>query len=151
MEELNQLTPGERRVYEFVRRQLRRQSCAPSLREIAVHCGFKSQASVSSYLDSLQQKGLVSRERGKERTIRLARQPTRALPLLGRIGAGGLQEAIEDQGSLDMGALLGKEGLAVLEVEDDSLVGLAIPAGSFLVIDPTCGWRRVVAMIRPAR
>lgn len=149
MPEPNQLTSREREVYEFVRRQLRRQSRPPSLREIAVCCGLKSHASVSRYLDALQDKGLIVRERGRERAIGLRRQPMGSLPLLGTIGAGGLQEAIEVPDSFDIGAILGKEGIAVMKVEDDSLVGLAIPAGSFLVIDPTCGWRKVVAMIRP--
>jgi len=150
MAELSQLTAAECKVYEFIRRRLRHQRRAPSQREIAAHCGLKSRASVAHYLDALEQKGLIIRERGKVRAISLPRHPVAALPLLGRIGAGGLQEAIEDPELLDIGAILG-EGCVVVKVEDDSLVGLAITAGSFLVIDPTCGWRKVVAMIRPIK
>ena len=91
---------------------------------------------MSRYLDAVQQKGLIVRERGKVRAISLPRHPAGALPLLGRIGAGSLQEAIEDPELLNIGAILGKEGRAVLKVEDDSLIGLAIAAESFLVIDP---------------
>ena len=149
MTDLDQLTPRERQVYEFLRREIGKRRRTPTFREIVVHCGFKSQASVSHYLDTLQQKGLIRRERRKRRAISLVRRSVSVLPLYGRIGAGSLNEAIESQESLDVGQIIGKEGRAVLRVDDDSLVGLAIPAGSYLVIDPTCGWRKVVAMIRP--
>ncbi len=76
------------------------------------------------------------------------KEPPRALPLLGRIGAGGLREAIECAESFDPQEIIGPEGRALLAVDDDVFLGLDIARGSYLVIDPTCGWRKVVAIVR---
>jgi len=135
------LTPKERRVYRFLRQEIGRRKRSPTFREIAKHCGFTSRTSSGNYLDRLEAKGLLTRERGRPRSIRLIRRPVGKLPFLGRISAGGLTEAIENKESLDLGAIVNAEGRTVLQVTDDTLMGLDIapgsyPAGMYRVLRP---------------
>ena len=148
MTELDQLTKRQRRVYDFVCRQIRVRGRAPSLREIADRFRFRSRASAWKHLTALERKGVIVRDPGKPRGVSLRKRLGRRLPLLGHIGAGGLSEAVENEECFDLGEIIDGEGRGVLKVEDDKLIGLDIAPGSYLIIDPTCGWRKVVAMIR---
>jgi repressor LexA len=57
-------------VYHFVRDFIETEGYSPSLREIADGC-YLSMGSVTRYLDKLELRGLIYREPGKARSIRL--------------------------------------------------------------------------------
>lgn len=144
----DQLTKRQRAIYRFLRDEIRKKGRPPSLREIGHRFRIKSSGGAACHLKALERAGLIEREPGRARSIRLVKEPPHALPLLGRIGAGGLREAVECAETFDPQEIIGPGGRAVLAVEDDIFIGLDIAPGSYLVIDPTCGWRKVVAIVR---
>ena len=93
---LPELTEKEAKVVHFLERQLRRLQ-VPSCDEMAGAAGFSSKGyGIASLLGNLEDKGYVSRERGRSRALRLLYtadgQPfhpeTVRVPLVGCIAAG---------------------------------------------------------------
>lgn len=69
----------------------------PTVREICRATGLKSTSSVHAYLRTLEEMGLISRDRGLNRAIHLAgEQPTVQVPVLGRVAAGNPILAVEE-------------------------------------------------------
>jgi len=90
------LTETEAKVVNFLERELRRLR-VPSCDEMSRAAGFSSKGyGIAHVLDSLEEKGYLSRERGKQRSVRLLytadgrpfNPETVRVPLLGRIAAG---------------------------------------------------------------
>jgi len=60
----------------------------------------------------------------------------RGLPLAGRIAAGVMHEAIEQNERIDFGDMFKKKNLFVLEVSGDSMIDAHIADGDYVVIKP---------------
>ena len=90
------------------------------------------------HLKALEKKGLITREPNMSRAIQLAAEPIedRRLPLAGRIAAGVLHEAIEQNERVDFDAMFdpADKDLFVLEVNGDSMIEDQIADGDFVVI-----------------
>jgi len=144
MEPHPQLTEKQRKVYEFLRDKIRNRGYGPSVREIGEHFGISSPNGVMCHLKALEKKGMITRDRsphsdhGLSRAIRLAAEPIRekGLPLAGRIAAGVLHEAIEQDERVEFDALFDsqKKNLFVLEVDGDSMIEDQIADGDFVII-----------------
>jgi len=65
------LTPRQREILEFVRRQLQAGVC-PTVREIAAYVGIRWPNGVLCHLDALDRKGQIRRLPRRARNIRLA-------------------------------------------------------------------------------
>jgi len=138
------LTKRQQAVYEFLRDKIRNRGYGPSVREIGAHFGISSPNGVMCHLKALEKKGMITRDRsphsdhGLSRAIRLAAEPIRekGLPLAGRIAAGVLHEAIEQDERVEFDALFDseKKNLFVLEVDGDSMIEDQIADGDFVVI-----------------
>lgn len=77
-------------VLKFLRDCQAREGVSPTIYEIAEHFGF-SPANAVKQLDKLAARGVISREPGSRRSIRLASRATTKstqVPLIGRIAAG---------------------------------------------------------------
>ena len=89
---MKELTPKEKRVYEYIDMMLRKNGYSPSVRDIQNALGIKSTATVNAYLDRLEEKGAISRTASKSRTIRTNQMDTSSdsvkIPLIGRVAAG---------------------------------------------------------------
>jgi repressor LexA len=133
-----QLTERQRAVYEFVRDKIRNRGYGPSVREIGEEFGISSPNGVMCHLKALEKKGLITREPKMSRAIQLAAEPIweRGLPLAGRIAAGVLHEAIEQDERVDFGELFDNrnEALFVLEVQGDSMIDDQIADGDYVVV-----------------
>lgn len=70
------LTENERRVLDGLRAIVSTSGCVPSLRELAKATGFKSTTSISIYLRALERKGVIARDPGRHRAIRIAPEAT---------------------------------------------------------------------------
>ncbi len=103
----DQLTDRQREVYEFIRDKIRNRGYGPTVREIGDKFHISSPNGVMCHLKALEKKGLISREPNMSRAIQLAAEPIeeRGLPLAGRIAAGVLHEAIEQDERIDFGAI----------------------------------------------
>jgi repressor LexA len=130
------LTDRQKDVYEFVRDKIRNRGYGPTVREIGDHFHISSPNGVMCHLKALEKKGLITREPNMSRAIQLAMEPIeeRGLPLAGRIAAGVLHEAIEQDERVDFGAMFDHKNMFVLEVTGESMIDAQIADGDYVVV-----------------
>ena len=98
---------------------------------------FKSPNGVVGHLKALERKGLITRSSNKSRAIQLTQEVNeeiKGLPLVGRVSAGMLEEAIEQTERIDFGDFWNASGSYVLEVDGDSMIEAHIAPGDYLVV-----------------
>jgi repressor LexA len=138
MTDLDKLTERQREVYEFIREKIRARGYGPTVREIGAHFKISSPNGVMCHLKALEKKGLIHREPNMSRAIMLTTdQPeNKGLPLVGRVAAGRLHEAIEQNERLDLTEMFNPDGgdLFVLKVTGDSMIEDQIADGDYVVI-----------------
>jgi repressor LexA len=132
----DQLTERQKDVYEFVRDKIRNRGYGPTVREIGDHFHISSPNGVMCHLKALEKKGLITREPNMSRAIQLSAEPIeeRGLPLAGRIAAGVLHEAIEQDERVDFGAMFDHKNMFVLEVTGESMIDAQIADGDYVVV-----------------
>jgi repressor LexA len=140
-----ELTPGQQRLFDYLKKAIASTGNAPSLRQAAGELGI-SHAAVSQGLKILEQKGVLKRQGRYSRTIHLigptgdkaAVQRWREVPVVGRITAGlPLYAQQEWEGSLVLdSALYRGQHLFALRVQGDSMQGAGILDGDLAVCTP---------------
>ena len=128
-----------RRVFEFVRDRLLAGQ-PPTVREVQDAFGFRAVQTARQHLERLVEDGRLVVDRHKARGYRLpgaGRQPRVVLvPMLGRVPAGALEEAVEDpDGYLPVdvrGAVAGD--LFALTVRGESMSGVGILPGDLVIV-----------------
>ena len=65
------LTVKQQKVYDFVRKEIKRNGYAPSVREICDGVGLSSTSTVHAHLETLRKKGYVKRFPSKNRTMEI--------------------------------------------------------------------------------
>lgn len=140
MEIEERLTARQRRILGFIRETVRERGYPPTVREIGEAVGLTSSSSVHSQLANLERLGLLRRDPSKPRAVTLARPPTRAegvaVPLLGRIAAGGpilAEQNVEEYLTVPLGFAEEADHFA-LRVRGDSMVGAGILNGDYVVV-----------------
>ncbi|MCL4104602.1 UNVERIFIED_CONTAM: hypothetical protein GTU68_004556 [Idotea baltica] len=123
----------------------------PTLCEIAEHFGYGSPTGARDHVLALEKKGMISRERGKARSIQITDPVTLAaldpkipradesdfgIPVLGRIAAGLPIEAIERcERFLPISRhLFGPREVFALEVSGDSMIDKGIHDGDLAIV-----------------
>jgi len=135
MSALDQLTKRQRDVYEFIREKIQGRGYGPTVREIGDHFEISSPNGVMCHLKALEKKGLISREANRSRAIQLSFEAESAgLPLVGRIAAGVMHEAIEQTERIDFGAMFQKQDVFVLEVSGESMIEAQIADGDYVIV-----------------
>ncbi len=138
MSDMEKLTERQREVYEFIREKIRARGYGPTVREIGSHFKISSPNGVMCHLKALEKKGLIHREPNMSRAIMLTTdQPeNKGLPLAGRVAAGRLHEAVEQNERVDFTELFSPDSgdLFVLKVTGDSMIDDQIADGDFVVI-----------------
>ncbi len=141
-----ELTDRQRSILEFIDQQMRDQGYPPSVREIGAHVGLTSPSTVHNHLHSLQKRGYLRRDPAKPRAIEVMwdatsgatsveRRPVRHVPLVGEVAAGTdvlAQEHIEETYPLPAD-LTGEGDLFMLRVRGDSMIGIGINSGDYVV------------------
>jgi len=134
---------GETReqVFAFVRDRLLA-GRPPTVREVQAAFGFRAVQTARAHLERLVELGRLTVDRGRARGYRLPGRAgdepprTRLVPLLGRVPAGVLDEAVEDpDGYLPVdahGAAL--DELFALRVRGESMVGAGILPGDTVIV-----------------
>ncbi|MFN2543680.1 MAG: transcriptional repressor LexA [Actinomycetota bacterium] len=140
---MDELTPRQRRIVDFIRTTVREQGYPPTVREIGEAVGLTSSSSVHSQLANLERRGLLHKDPTKPRAIGLASvppggEPDRGVqvPLVGRIAAGApimAAENIEEYLSVPSGFASDDEHFA-LRVEGDSMMNAGILDGDVVVV-----------------
>lgn len=134
------LTDRQQDTYNFIVRYFEAHQRAPLLSEVAHGIGLSSQGSVHNYIQALVNEGLIERVVGRSRGLRLVEQhnkPERLsviLPLLGKVAAGRLIEAVPDEAEIDLGDMFSGSGRFVLKVNGDSMIDKAIMSGDYVVL-----------------
>ncbi len=134
---------GETReqVFAFVRDRLLA-GRPPTVREVQAAFGFRAVQTARAHLERLVEQGRLAVDRGRSRGYRLPGEAgggpprTRLVPLLGRVPAGVLDEAVEDpDGYLPVdarGAV--SDELFALRVRGESMVGAGILPGDTVIV-----------------
>ena len=99
--------------------------------------GLRSPAPIQSRLKHLQDKGYITWQEGKARTMQLAKEVFEGVPVLGSIAAGGLIEetSYSDQ-TLNLKDTIEKKGVFALVVNGDSMIDAFIADGDMVLIEP---------------
>ena len=87
------LTDAQNELYKWIKEYIRDYQHSPSIRQMMQAMGLKSPAPIQSRLKHLQEKGYISWQEGKARTLKLVDEILEGVPILGSIAAGGLIEA----------------------------------------------------------
>ena len=147
---------GERhqRILEFLQVYQHANKYPPSIREIGEKTGITSTSVVNYYLDQLEKKGLIERDRKISRGVRLSgvngSAETLRIPILGPIAAGLPLPELDpnisymtdsEANAVDIARSLlpSKEkgdGLFALEVKGESMIDAMINDGDIVVLRP---------------
>ena len=140
------LTARQQEVLDFVRAALEQGHPAPTLREVAAHCGFSSTRAAADHLDALKRKGALKALPGKARSLRVSsplqdlRQAVVDIPLLGSIPAGFAdprEQEVRACVSVDVRSLGIKptQQTFALEARGESMIGRHILDGDIVILD----------------
>ncbi len=129
-------TPRQQEIAEFLGAEFQRRGMMPTQREIADRFQFASVNSVRSHIRLMERKGMLARQPGKARSLRLIVSPA-GIPLLGRIAAGNPAEAMQDVEEflpVSPSMFRGSE-LFALRVKGDSMKNVGILPGDIAVVN----------------
>lgn len=133
------LTKSQQKVYDYIR-ECAQESRIPSVREICAVTGLKSTSTVHLHLKTLEEKGLIERDKGLNRSIRLSgSEKSSQIPILGRVTAGVPILAVEDiEGYVPVSESVrrGRE-LFALKVCGESMINAGILDGDVAIVHRT--------------
>lgn len=131
-------------ILEYISDCIRRNGYAPSVRDIQSALGIKSTSTVHASLNRLESAGLIQKEQGKSRTLRLEDKKIKTgdktvrLPILGRVSAGLPVFADEDIEGYVSFPLLESEikydRYFALRVKGESMIEAGILDGDILIV-----------------
>ena len=135
--ELN-LTEAQNELYEWIKNYMRDFKHSPSIRQMMDAMGLRSPAPIQSRLKHLQEKGYISWQEGKARTLQIVEEIMGGgIPIMGSIAAGGLVETYTDLNEqLDFTDILKKKDIFALTVNGDSMVDAYIADGDMVLMEP---------------
>ena len=134
----NDLTQAQNELYGWIKEYMKNFQHSPSIRQMMNAMGLKSPAPIQSRLKHLQEKGYISWQEGRARTLQLANDlVNQNVPILGSIAAGGLIESYADVSQeLDLSEVLQKKGVFALTVNGDSMKDAYIADGDMVLMEP---------------
>ncbi len=176
---MQKLTERQRAVLDFISSSIERRGYPPTLREIGNHLGIRSTNGVNDHLRALERKGYLTREDMKSRTLRLLRATDSAtvpaaggppvsgetredilddldlveIPILGRVAAGALSEAVEnaeDSVRVDRMMVGGTKDVFGLRISGESMIDAGIHDGDYVFVKKQLEAHRgqiVIAMV----
>lgn len=135
---MKQLSKSQQKILDYIR-ECAQEGISPSVREICKATGLKSTSTVHAHLNTLQERGLISREAKLNRTIRVSGEKTVPVPVLGRVTAGMPVLAVEEiEGYVPVSESVrrGRE-LFALRIDGDSMINAGILDGDIVVVCKT--------------
>ena len=131
------LTFAQNELYEWIKKYVKEFQHSPSIRQMMMAMGLKSPAPIQSRLKHLQEKGFISWQEGKARTLQLVEEVFEGIPVMGSIAAGGLIETYSDiQENLDISEIFNKKEVFALTVNGDSMIDACIADGDMVLMEP---------------
>ena len=133
----NNLTDAQDELYRWIKNYMKDFKHSPSIRQMMQAMGLKSPAPIQSRLKHLQEKGYISWQEGKARTMQIVDEIKEGVPIMGSVAAGGLIETYSDvQENLDLSDVLNKKDVFALTVNGDSMIDACIADGDNVLIEP---------------
>lgn len=131
--DMEEVTPRQRRILEYIRRTIHDRGYPPTVREIGEAVGLTSSSSVHAQLTNLQRKGMLKKDAARPRTIEIAGTRPRgagsvSVPVLGKVAAGApilADEHVEEYVAVPA-SLAGEEEHFALRVAGDSMIDAGI-------------------------
>ena len=131
------LTQAQNELYGWIKNYMRDFQHSPSIRQMMEAMGLKSPAPIQSRLKHLQEKGYISWQEGKARTLQIVDEIFEGIPIMGSIAAGGLIEAYSDVNeTLDITDICNKKNVFALTVNGDSMIDACIAHGDMVLMEP---------------
>tara|TARA_A100001388_G_scaffold102560_1_gene74759 strand:- start:4450 stop:5067 length:618 start_codon:yes stop_codon:yes gene_type:complete len=131
------LSDAQYELYEWIKNYLKDFQHSPSIRQMMEAMGLKSPAPIQSRLKHLQQKGYISWQEGKARTLKVVDTIFDGVPIMGSVAAGGLIETFTDiNENLDLTDVLNKKNVFALTVNGDSMIEACIADGDMVLMEP---------------
>ena len=133
----NNLTDAQNELYAWIKDYVKNFQHSPSIRQMMQAMGLKSPAPIQSRLKHLQEKGYISWQEGKARTMQIVDELIEGVPIMGSVAAGGLIETYNDvQENLDISDVLKKKDIFALTVNGDSMIDACIADGDMVLMEP---------------
>ena len=134
---VDNLTQAQNELYGWIKDYMKEFQHSPSIRQMMQAMGLKSPAPIQSRLKHLQEKGYISWQEGKARTMQIMDEIVEGVPIMGAVAAGGLIEAYTDfQENLDISDVLNKKDVFALTVNGDSMIDACIADGDMVLMEP---------------
>jgi repressor LexA len=131
------LTEPQNELYGWIKNYMKEFQHSPSIRQMMKAMGLKSPAPIQSRLKHLQEKGYISWQEGKARTMQIVDEIVEGVPIMGSVAAGGLIETYSDvQENLDISDVLKKKNIFALTVNGDSMIDACIAHGDMVLMEP---------------
>jgi repressor LexA len=152
---MDDLTPRQRRILDFIQQTVRSRGYPPTVREIGEAVGLTSSSSVHAQLENLNRRGLLRKDPAKPRAIEVGVRPSSSVevPVVGRIAAGAPILAEENVETYLPVAeeLAGSGELFGLRVHGDSMIDAGILDGDVVIVrrQDVAGDGAVVAALVP--
>ena len=131
------LTEAQNELFNWIKNYMRDFQHSPSIRQMMKAMGLKSPAPIQSRLKHLQDKGYISWQEGKARTMQIVDEIFEGVPIMGSVAAGGLIETFTDlQENLDVSEIFRKKDVFALTVNGDSMIDACIADGDMVLMEP---------------
>ena len=132
---VNDLTEAQNELYRWIKEYMKNFQHSPSIRQMMQAMGLKSPAPIQSRLKHLQEKGYISWQEGKARTMQIVDEIIEGIPVMGAVAAGGLIETFPDVcENLDFSDILNKKDIFALTVNGDSMIDACIADGDMVLM-----------------
>ena len=133
----NSLTDAQKELYGWIKDYMKNFQHSPSIRQMMQAMGLKSPAPIQSRLRHLQEKGYISWQEGKARTMQIVDEVLEGVPIMGSVAAGGLIETYSDVSeNLDISDVFKKKNVFALTVNGDSMIDACIADGDMVLMEP---------------
>ena len=131
------LTEAQDELLGWIKNYMKDFQHSPSIRQMMEAMGLKSPAPIQSRLKHLQEKGYISWQEGKARTLKIVDEFLEGVPILGSVAAGGLIETYSEVNeNLDINDVMKKKDVFALTVNGDSMIDACIADGDMVLMEP---------------
>jgi repressor LexA len=143
---MQDLTPAQQRVLDFIQAEALANRPNPTLREIAAHFGFRSHRAAACHLEAIKRKGFLASDPRRARSLRVlspwlkSRPRIADIPIFGSIPAGfarNREQETEGCISVDIESIGFKptRNTFALRVTGDSMIDRHILDGDIVVLE----------------
>ncbi|GAB4115107.1 MAG: transcriptional repressor LexA [Candidatus Caldatribacteriota bacterium] len=131
------LSPNHLKTFQLICKKISERGYPPTVREICQEIGVTSSATAHKYLNVLEKRGYIRREKERSRAIKIIPRTT-GLPVVGSVAAGEPLLALKNITEIIPvpEELSGNEDSFMVKVEGDSMIGDHILDGDYVIVKP---------------